>query len=102
MIQQSFGIRLIRALIAPVLAVVLLVTGIMFSVVVVLVVAMIGISAGLYFLWKTRHLRRAMREHVASSADPGQVIEGEFTSDCIVEVVPEKPVEACSPRLPSP
>lgn len=51
----------------------LLVLGVMFSVVLLAVLAVAGLAAWGYFWWKTRKLRRALRERPPG----GQVIEGE-------------------------
>jgi hypothetical protein len=50
-----------------------LILGIMFSVVVIAVLAALGLLVGGYFWWKTRKLRQAMRERRPG----GTVIEGE-------------------------
>lgn len=60
---------------ALVASLVLLVVGFMFSVVLLAVIAVGGLLAWGYVWWKTRALRRAMREP-ERPAD-GQVIEGE-------------------------
>ena len=52
---------------------ILLVLGFMFSVVLLAVIAVIGLAAFGYFWWKTRGLRKAMRER----SPTGQVIDGE-------------------------
>ncbi|RLJ62666.1 hypothetical protein [Sulfurisoma sediminicola] len=51
----------------------LLVLGVMFSVVLLAVLAVAGLAAWGYFWWKTRKLRRTLRERPPG----GQVIEGE-------------------------
>lgn len=60
-------------------AAVLLVLGFMFSLVLVAVVAVVGLAVGAWFFWKTRHLRKAMRDAAAARkpAPQGHVIEGE-------------------------
>jgi hypothetical protein len=72
---------------ALVLGAVLLVLGLMFSVVLLAVVAVLGLAAWGYFWWQTRALRKAMREQAAGAAASrdgtgdgmmgGRVIEGE-------------------------
>lgn len=58
---------------------IMLALGIMFSLVLVAGVAVVGLAFGAWFFWKTRHLRRAMREAQAMQrpAPEGDVIEGE-------------------------
>lgn len=60
--------------------IILLVLGFMFSVVILAVIAVLGVL-GLGFLWwKTRAVRRAIREQMAASAHrQSTVIEGEAT-----------------------
>lgn len=60
-------------LLALALGVVLLVLAFMFSIVLLAVAAVAGAALWGYVWWKTRALRRAMREH----SDEGVVIEGE-------------------------
>ena len=52
---------------------VVLVLGLMFSLILLALVALVGLAAWGYFWWKTRDLRRLMRERVP----PGQVIDGD-------------------------
>jgi UPF0716 family protein affecting phage T7 exclusion len=78
---------------ALVVGAILLVLGFMFSLVLLAVFVAVALMLGAWFFWKTRHLRKAMREAAAMrnpSAD-GDVIEGEAV---IVEEyrVSEKPV----------
>lgn len=58
---------------------ILLALAFMFSIVLVAVVAVVGLAVGAWFFWKTRHLRKAMREAGAMRSQPadGNVIEGE-------------------------
>lgn len=60
-------------------ATILLVLGFMFSVVLLAVFVIVGIALGAWFFWKTRHVRKAMRETGAPEKPPadGHVIEGE-------------------------
>lgn len=58
---------------APLAGAVLLILGFMFSLVIFAVVAVVGLAVGTYFWWKTRELRKAMRERPAG----GHVIDGE-------------------------
>jgi UPF0716 family protein affecting phage T7 exclusion len=65
---------LLEKLLALVAGVILLIVGFMFSVVLLAIVAVAGLVAWSYFWWKTRALRKAMRERPFPD---GQVIEGE-------------------------
>lgn len=58
---------------------ILLVLGFMFSLVLVAFIAIAALAALGYFWWKTRTLRKTMREqaHGHASAGTGQVFEGE-------------------------
>src|SRR5688572_25716170 len=67
-------------------SVVVLATALVFSVVLVAVLFAVGLIAGGYLWWKTRTLRRQLREQMAAmqarAAGPqpqGEVIEGEFS-----------------------
>ena len=60
----------------------LLVLGLMFSVVLLAVLVVAGLAAWAWFWWKTRNIRRQLREQPASaysapSDDDGTIIEGE-------------------------
>lgn len=55
----------------------LLVLGFMFSVVVLTIVVVVGLGAWGYFGWRTRALRKAMREHPQGRDVGGEVIDGE-------------------------
>ncbi len=70
---------LLGKLLAFVVATILLVLGLMFSVVLLAVFVIVAIALGAWFFWKTRHLRKAMREAGAMRSPPadGHVIEGE-------------------------
>lgn len=71
---------LFRQLVATLLATMLLVVGFLFSVVLVPVVAALGVIGLGYAWWKTRAIRRVIRERMAASnRDQGAVIEGEAT-----------------------
>jgi UPF0716 family protein affecting phage T7 exclusion len=58
---------------------ILLVLGFMFSVLLLAAFVAIGLALGAWFFWKTRHMRKAMREAGAMRSPPpdGHVIEGE-------------------------
>lgn len=60
-------------LLAAVAGVVLLIAAVMFSLVILAVVAVAGTAVWGYFRWKTRKLRKAMQEHPPG----GVVIDGE-------------------------
>ncbi len=65
---------------ALVVGAILLVLGFMFSLVLLAVFVAVGLMLGAWFFWKTRHLRKAMREAAATRGPPqtgGDVIEGE-------------------------
>ena len=69
-------------LLGVVMGVILLVVGVMFSVLVFAVVLVAGLMLWAYLWWKTRALRKAMRER----APAGVVIDGEAV--VVDEVVP--------------
>lgn len=58
---------------------ILLVLGFMFSLALLVVFVVVGLTLGVWFFWKTRHLRKAMREAGAMRSPPadGEVFEGE-------------------------
>jgi len=67
-------------LLALVAGVILLVLGFMFSLVLLSVFVALALTLGAWFFWKTRHVRKAMREAAATRGPPptgGEVIEGE-------------------------
>lgn len=86
---------------ALVAGVILLVLGFMFSLVLLAVFVAVGLTLGIWFFWKTRHLRKAMREAGPMRNPPadGDVIEGEAV---IVEEyrVSEKPILPDDTRKP--
>jgi Flp pilus assembly protein TadB len=83
MMQVQNEPGLLGKLFVLVITAILLVLGFMFSVVLLTVVAVLGLVAFAYFWWKTRALRKAMRERqpagTGGDADviEGDVIEGE-------------------------
>lgn len=79
MTQPAPATSLLGKAVALVSGAILLVLGFMFSLVLVAVVAVVGLAVGAWFFWKTRHLRKAMREAGAMRSPPadGNVIEGE-------------------------
>lgn len=58
---------------------ILLALGFMFSLVLLAVFVAVGLMLGAWFFWKTRHVRKTMREAGAMRSPPaeGDVIEGE-------------------------
>ena len=68
-----FRIINIRNLFALLVSTILLVLGLLFSVVIISAIAVLGLAAWAYFWWKTRKLRKTMREQ----APDGMVIDGE-------------------------
>jgi hypothetical protein len=59
---------------------IVLVLGFMFSLVLLAVFVAVALMLGAWFFWKTRHVRKAMREAAATRGPPptgGEVIEGE-------------------------
>lgn len=79
MTQPAPATSLLGKAVALVSGAILLVLALMFSLVLVAVVAVVGLAVGAWFFWKTRHLRKAMREAGAMRSPPadGNVIEGE-------------------------
>lgn len=74
---QTTATGLLKNLLALVIGAALLCVGIMFSVVLLAVLAVLALVAFGYFWWKTRALRKIMREHVPVDTAEGQVIDGE-------------------------
>jgi HAMP domain-containing protein len=66
---------MLRTAFAALMGVLLLALGFMFSVIVFAVIGVLGLMLWGYLQWKTRKLRRAMREQAAASN--GHVIDGE-------------------------
>lgn len=99
--QANPPTSLLGQVLALVAAIVLLVLGFMFSVVLLVVFVAVGLTVGAWFFWKTRHVRKAMKEAGAMRQPPtnGNVIEGEVI---IVEEYQagEKPVLPDDPRQP--
>jgi UPF0716 family protein affecting phage T7 exclusion len=99
--QANPPTSLLGQILALIAAVVVLVLGFMFSMVLLAVFLVIGLVVGAWFFWRTRHLRKAMREADAMRQPPtdGNVIEGEAI---IVEEyrADEKPVPPDDPRRP--
>ena len=70
---------LVAKILALVGGAILLVLGFRVSLVLLGVLVVVGLALGTWFFWKTRHLRKAMREAAAMATPPadGTVIEGE-------------------------
>jgi UPF0716 family protein affecting phage T7 exclusion len=64
---------LLTRILATVAGMILLVVGFMFSLVLLAVIAVAGLVALGWFWWKTRELRKTMKQHPAD----GHVIDGE-------------------------
>ena len=80
MMRSSPATGLIGKILALVTGAILLVLGFMFSLVLLAVVAVVGLAAWSYILWKTRELRKALRERPpggTGSTAGGQVFDGE-------------------------
>lgn len=101
MTQATPPTSLLGQVLALVTGVILLVLGFMFSMVLLAVFVAVGLTLGAWFFWKTRHLRKAMKEAGAMKNPPadGNVIEGEAV---IVEEYQfsEKPVLPDDTRKP--
>ncbi|MBI5109234.1 MAG: hypothetical protein HZA62_10855 [Rhodocyclales bacterium] len=95
MIRQPQQVSLFGKLATIIVGAALLVLGLMFSVVLIAVFAVFGVAVWLYLRWKTRGLRKAMREQASRSPEGGTVIDGEAV--IIEDVVVEPP-----PRIPGP
>lgn len=79
MSQVTPPTSLLGKVFALIAGVILLVLGFMFSVVLLVVFVAFGLLLGAWFFWKTRHLRKAMREAgpIRNPPADGNVIEGE-------------------------
>ena len=64
---------MLRNVFALLASAILLILGFMFSVVILAVIAVLGLAVGGYVWWKTRKLRRTMKEQ----NQDGQIIDGE-------------------------
>jgi uncharacterized protein YacL len=82
----------------------MLALGLMFSLVILVVVAVIGVLGFAYFWWKTRALRHHLRQRMADtqqqgqsweSSEEGEIIEGEI-------IVDESSTKIRGPSLRSP
>jgi hypothetical protein len=64
---------MLRNVLAALTGAILIVLGFMFSLVILTAIAVVGLAVWGYLMWKTRKIRRGMREQ----APNGNVIEGE-------------------------
>ena len=88
-----------RKLFALVAGTTLLVLGFMFSLVLFAVLAVLALALGSYLAWKTRKLRKAMREQAAhQQAASGQVIDGEAVVIEEYRVIEDKAAPGNDPR----
>lgn len=74
-----------RKVIALIVTAALLVLGLMFSVVIITVIVAIGLMAGVYLWWKTRAVRRHLREQMSQQAMEGRVSEADVYQGEIIE-----------------
>ncbi len=79
MVQTGSEPGLLQKLLALLVGATLLILGFMFSVVVLAVVAVLGVIGFGYFWWKTRALRKAMRERSPAAVfdEEAVIIDGE-------------------------
>ncbi len=77
MIRQPQQVSLLGKLATIVVGAALLVLGLMFSLLVIPVLVVLGVALWFYLRWKTRDLRKAMREQAAHAPSGGTVIDGE-------------------------
>ncbi len=91
---------MLNKLLALIAGAVLLVLGVLFSAVLLVVVAVVGLGLWAWLWWKTRKLRRAARDATRDStsgaASGGQIIEGE----AVVIEEEHVSVEQVLPRVP--
>lgn len=71
-------------LLAVVVGSVLLILGFIFSVFLIAAIAVVGLGGGAYFYWKTRKLRKILREQ-AMHGEMGGMGEGEASEGEIIE-----------------
>ncbi len=72
---------LLRKLVAAVAGTLFLVGAFMLSLIVLAVVAAVALAGGIYLWWRTRELRRQLREHARARPAGGRVIDGEVVRD---------------------
>jgi hypothetical protein len=76
-----------RKVVAVLTTAALVVLGLMFSVVIFTVIAVAGLTAWGYLWWKTRGLRRQLREQMSTQTMGGMVNEAEAHKGEIIEGV---------------
>ncbi len=81
----ALPIHVLKNLLAVVAGVIALILGVMFSVILLAVFCVIAVAALTFFWWKTRKLRKTMRDEARARPQGGIVIEGEAV---VVEDVP--------------
>lgn len=69
----------LQKVVSAVIGLALLALGLMFSVVLIAVLVVAGLAAWAYLWWKTRNLRRILRERQAPAAANDRIFEGEAT-----------------------
>lgn len=82
---------MLRKILTAVVGSLLLVAGFLFSVVFLIVFVVLGATIVAYFWWRTRALRKHMREAQAGDAARGTVIDGEAV--VVDEVVVQQRIE---------
>jgi hypothetical protein len=85
---------LFKKILTFVLSIGLLIVGLTFSLVLVAVIAVLGLVAWIYFYWKTRAVRKALRE----AAQDRSIIEGEATVVHEQEAAPGMLIESPAPH----
>ena len=83
---------MLRNILALVTGTIVLILGFVFSLIFIAIFVALGVLAGGFFWWKTRKLRKAMREQTPG----GHVIEGEVV---VVDEAPPGTLQAL-PRVP--
>ena len=78
-------VHVLKNLLAVVAGVIALILGVLFSVILLAVFCVIAVAALTFFWWKTRNLRKTMRDKAHARPQGGIVIEGEAV---VVEDVP--------------
>jgi hypothetical protein len=76
---RPFALGFLSKVLALAAGIVVLVAALVFSLVLVAVVASVGIVAWAYLWWRTRDLRKQMRERRGDGRPDTTVIEGEFS-----------------------
>lgn len=89
---------MLRGLPALLAGAVVLVLGVIFSAVLLVVIAVAGLGLWAWLWWKTRKLRRAAREAAGQATPGGQVIEGE----AVVVEEHRVVIDKVLPRAPGP